>query len=87
MYLCTAALDLLSSELTDTGLHALRSKLQNLRLLHLYQASVTADGLHSFAQQPAGTGLRSLVLYGAGALRELSCLGVVTRAGCLGGFC
>jgi hypothetical protein len=69
-----AALDLLASELTDRGLVAL-SKLPQLRELKLYQAGVTADGLERFAGRPAGAGLRSLVLYGTGALRELSCLG------------
>jgi hypothetical protein len=69
-----AALDLLASELTDTGLAAL-SKLPQLRALKLYQAGVTADGLEGFAGQPAGAALHSLVLYGTGALRELSCLG------------
>lgn len=68
------ALDLLASELTDSGLSAL-SKLPQLEELKLYQAGVTAEGVVMLAGQPAGTALHSLVLYGTGALRELACLG------------
>jgi hypothetical protein len=69
-----AALDLLASELTDTGVAAL-GKLPHLCELKLYQAGVTAEGLAMLAGQPAGSGLHSLVLYGTGGLRELACLG------------
>jgi hypothetical protein len=68
------ALDLLASELTDSGLSSL-SKLPQLQELKLYQAGVTAEGILMLAGQPAGIALHSLVLYGTGALRELSCLG------------
>lgn len=81
--LCLAALDLLASELTDRGLAAL-SKLPQLQELKLYQAGLTAEGLEGLAGQPAGAGLHSLVLYGTGALRELSCLGEHSpHVGCL----
>lgn len=69
-----AALDLLASELTDTGIAAF-GKLPHLHELKLYQAGVTAEGLSMLAGQPAGSGLHSLVLYGTGGLRELACLG------------
>lgn len=72
--LLLAALDLLASELTDIGVSAL-GKLPQLHDLKLYQAAVTAEGLVQLAGQPAGAGLHNLVLYGTGALRELSCLG------------
>jgi hypothetical protein len=73
-----AALDLLASELTDSGLLAL-SRLPQLQLLKLYQAGVTASGLEQLAEQPAGKGLTGLVLYGTGALAQLSCLGEGVR--------
>lgn len=72
---CAAALDLLASELTDRGLAALGSGLLNLQQLRLYQAGVTVDGLSQFAEQPASSGLSSLVLYGLGGLTQLECLG------------
>jgi hypothetical protein len=69
-----AALDLLSSELTDRGLEAL-AELQHLATLKLYQADVTSEGLAQLADGPGGAGLSSLVLYGLGRLRSLESLG------------
>lgn len=77
-----AGLDLLASELTDTGVAEL-GRLSELQELKLYQAGVTGQGLAALATTPAGAGLHSLVLYGTGALQELTCLGEAT-ASCAG---
>lgn len=75
-------LNLLSIQLTDKGLAAL-GKLQHLQQLKLYQAGITCNGLSGFAEQPAGKGLSSLVLYGLGRLTSLECLG---KARCANAF-
>jgi len=71
-----AGLDLLASELTDQGVAEL-GRLAELQEVKLYQAGVTGQGLAALASTPAGASLHSLVLYGTGALQELTCLGEV----------
>eukprot|EP00775_Hariotina_reticulata_P004119 gene4119-4365_t len=69
------ALDLLTSELTDSGLASLGAGLQHLVQLKLYQAEVTDGGLYTFAGQPAGQTLHALVLYGLGRMQNMRSLG------------
>lgn len=87
-----AALDFLSSELTDVGLESL-SGLRLLARMALYQAAVTGTGLAALGAAACGAQLSSLLLYGLGgvhdfgfleslpALRELSLGGLADLRG------
>jgi hypothetical protein len=74
------ALDLLSDQLSDTGLKSL-GRLTGLQVLKLYQPGASAAGLEQLVGSPAGVCLQSLTLYGAGRVKELMPLGACVGLG------
>jgi hypothetical protein len=72
------SLDLLSDQLSDTGLKSL-GRLTGLSVLKLYQPGVSAAGMEQLVGAPAGGCLRELTLYGAGRIKELTPLGERSR--------